>query len=119
MVALSCNNLKAGEIAKIDYRYSGCFGSFRNKISFFQSNGNLFVILDAPSGSKTIGITYSELKQLQTVIQNVKNLKKRGGCTSSIRYIISDGSGTIIREDEGCQKTGFDELHRKIFGDSY
>jgi hypothetical protein len=118
IVPLACNNLKAGEIAKIDYTHSGCFGSYKNKLSFFQINGNLFARLDAASKSKTIGINDSELKQLHTVIQNVKNLKRSGGCTSSIRYVISDDSGTIIREDEGCQETGFDELQRKIFGGS-
>ncbi len=117
ILAASCNNLKRGEIAKISYDCTGCFGSSKSTITFFKNNKGLHARLKEDDKDKIVPVSDSVLKDVNAVITSIRSLKRLNGCTNTVHYTVYTTSEIIDIEDRGCQQTGFENL-LKIFEDA-
>jgi hypothetical protein len=114
----SCNNvvaLEKDEIAKISYESYGCFGGTKSTITFIRRDGVTFAKIQAAGNNDVTRVTQVQAEKLDSVIAAVRRLKKGSGCTSSIKYEIQTKSEAFVRQDEGCQDTGFSDLLSEIF----
>ena len=114
----SCNNIAVlgeDEIAKIRYESFGCFGETKTTLTFGRKNGLTTVKVQTDGSNSVTRVAEIQPETLNSVIAAVRNLKKGGGCTSSIKYTVQTKSEGFVREDEGCQDTGFSNLLQEIF----
>lgn len=102
-------------MAKIRYESWGCFGGTKITLTFTNRNGITFAKVQSDDNSRVTRISKIQTDKLDTVITAIKRLKKGGFCTSSIKYTITTKSESFVKEDEGCQFTGFTELVSELF----
>jgi len=112
----SCSNLKTGEIARVDYSFSGFFGSERNRLLLYKQSGSTFAKLETNGKVvRTVKLSTEQIATFNSFVEALSKLKEREGCTSVEEYALYTQSETIKKTDGGCGWNGFAGLERNIF----
>lgn len=104
------------EIARIDFASMGCFHHYKSSLLIYEYQDTTKARLETEGKVREVKLSEEQLKFFNTFVEELKNLKGKGGCsTAQYYYLVMDGN-TINREDVSCQWHGFNKLSEKLFG---
>ncbi|MGL2966756.1 hypothetical protein [Flavobacterium sp. XGLA_31] len=103
-------NLREKEILKIKFEYAGCFSGEADSIKIQKLNGNFFL---SRANQKKL-VNDKELEYLITLESNLRELNKKGGCSSieTMIFIRNNTSDTIWNRI--CRFKGYKKLEAFI-----
>jgi hypothetical protein len=103
-------------IARISHRYQGCFGGYSDELTIYETKGKVIAVLGGSGEEKhAVQLTREQQDYFSSFVSELKNLEKRGICTSVEYYLVFINGDIIRREDGSCQWDGFEKLRKKIF----
>ncbi|TAL50713.1 MAG: hypothetical protein EPN92_01370 [Chitinophagaceae bacterium] len=115
----SCNyKNNSRQIARIDYRLSGCFADYKSKLIIYEKEGNTFAKLLTDKNSNMfsqVRLNPQKVEKLNLFIKELKNLKGDIGCTTVEYYTVYINDEKIIKVDGGCDWRGYSKLESLIF----
>jgi hypothetical protein len=114
---LSCNHLKKNEIARIEYRWFGDFGSEESDLLLFEKDGLTKARLKIKRGKTYVAdVNQPGLDYLYSFLNDLKSLKKQTGyCTTDLSCTAYTRNEMISRTQIDCQWKGFEYLKGILF----
>ncbi len=104
------------EIARIDYKLRGCFGSELNEILIYRDK-NIVKAKFKKDGKSIVESTLTnyQLDTLYSFIKELKALKYDGVCTTVQYFTVRTKGETFKKVDESCSWEGYENLKRALF----
>ena len=114
---LSCNHLKEHEIARIEYRLFGDFGSEESDLLLLEKDGTTTARLEIKGGTTySADVNQRGIDYFNTFLEDLRSLKKQTGyCTTDLSCTAYTGNETIKRTQIDCQWNGFEYLKGILF----
>jgi hypothetical protein len=116
-MSLCCNHLKKHEIAKIEYRLFGDFGSEESDLLLFDKEGSTTASLKIKGGKTYIAdVNQTRLDYFYSFIKELRSLEKQTGyCTTDLSCTAFTRNETITKTQIDCNWNGFEYLKGVLF----
>ncbi len=104
------------QIAKLEYEFSGCFGSSKSTFTIYQKDSITVakIVTDNKPPLESV-LDQQKIERFNQFIKELKALKEEGGCTTVEYYKMQLKNEFIKKTDGGCDWEGFYHLQKELF----